>query len=429
MVIWIMGVFGLVNSAINTVKRAGIKPKTEDDDLVKVRDYINTYGRRYGIKDTDVGFRSDPETKKAYVTLGGTDLVNPSKIENGSSYMDENSLRGAIDNYATKFNLYDSTAAAKMPEAPAAFESPYKTETDALIKEILDTPDFAYNKDADPLYGQYKKEYTDNADRTFNNEIGDLSALTGGRLNSWAVSAASGAQQNIMQDLDNIIPELEERALDRYNNNIAQKTNRLAVLRDADNTEYGKYRDKILDYNNDRNFSRGAFESDRTFDFNKGEADRTFDFNNTRADRSDFENDRSYNYQVTRDKILDGRWLKQFDEETRRALVNEALQSRQISVSEANTALSRDRLDWEKSDNNLDNKYKKAQLDKIAKDNNVEQTLGPLYNSMMNSGDPKQWLKQNSAYLEYDELTALIKLLPEEKSALDKKIEEALGGN
>lgn len=398
------------------------KPKNTIGNMnpVKVRDYINTYGKRYGIENDDIGYRSDPKTKTGTVTLGGSDLVTPAKIENGSSYYDENLLRSHIDSYAKKNNLYNTN-----PEAPAAHVSPYKDETDNLLKEILNAPKFSYDKNTDSTYNQYKEEYTNNADKTFEDTMGDMDSLTSGRPNSWAATVASQARQGVMQELDNMVPQLEEKAYGRYQNDLTDKINKFGVLQNAESADYGKHRDTVSDFNNDRSFGRGVMESDRAFDFNKDQAD----------------------YQVSRDKILDDQWLRGFDETKRRSLVDEALSKRQISISEANAALTRSKVSQEATDTALLNTSFKGMMsakdpsDWLSKNKSnltpgvysdlakmipSSETLGPLYTSMMTAKDPKtgaamapeDWLKQNSTYLDDDELKALENLLPKQEDPL-----------
>lgn len=181
----------------------------------------------------------------------------------------------------------------------------------------------------------------------------------------------------------------------------------------GDQIGYDRYRDSVADALNQQNFDyqkeRDAVSdawNQQNFDYNKDVDDRNFDYEK-------FLNDRNYNYQVSRDKVTDAQWLSQFNEQQRQALVNEAISRGQLSVSEGNLALNRAAQAWSQSPNNPDNKYKNAQIDALknsgSKSSN-ENTVGPLYNSMMSSSDPEAWLKENSKYLTNDELNTLYNL-------------------
>jgi hypothetical protein len=64
--------------------------------------------------------------------------------------------------------------------------------------------------------------------------------------------------------------------------------------------------------------------------------------NTERAFNAEQENlDRNFQYQVNRDNVLDERWMQQFTYQQKLDMINQALQNRQISASEANAAASR----------------------------------------------------------------------------------------
>lgn len=203
--------------------------------------------------------------------------------------------------------------------APGPFENPFDEQTMAALEKYLNPTPFTYNPATDPAYQSYANMYIKAGDRAFQDTIGDLSALTGGRVNSWATSAASQARNDYIQDLNNIIPVLEEKAYGRHRDFYDDLYNQLQILQDMGATEYGKYRDTVGDFRTDRAFNRNVFESDRAFD-----------------------------YQVGRDKVLDDQWMKQFDYQKQQDIIRNALQNRQISVSEANAALNRAQFNYQK---------------------------------------------------------------------------------
>jgi len=82
------------------------------------------------------------------------------------------------------------------------------------------------------------------------------------------------------------------------------------------------------------------------------------------------------------------------------------------SISAGNLGVSQSRLGWEMNPNNPDNMLKKTQIDKSKAETNSENTIGPLYKSMMNSDNPSQWLTQNAGNLKPDELKTLMSFIP-----------------
>ena len=369
---------------------------------VKVRDYINTYGKKkYGIQDSEIGWYNDPsvEGSNTRVSLGGKPVAEPTYLsDDNRTYMDEGKLRAAIDDYANQMGYKDLTA--------TDYTNPYKEKTDALLDDILNTEEFVYNSDEDPLFQQYKKEAMENSSKAYEDTLGNMAGMTGGRQNTWAITAASQARDSYLDDLENRRLDYNELAYQRWLDEQALNQQKLNTVQNLDAAEYQKF-------STDRAFDRNTFETDRAFDRSVLESDRNYDFSLDRARRSDFESDRAYDYQVTRDKVLDDQWMQQFNESQRRSLVQEALQRRQISISEANALLAREQFEWSKSEDNPDNAYKRAMTKKAEQTEMVEpDTVGPLYQSMMSADDPGQWLIENSRWLTNDELKALENYLP-----------------
>lgn len=330
-------------------------------DDVAVRDYINLYGgKNYGVKNSDIDWVQDTsEPIGGYVTIGGTKVASPTYGEDGRSYMNESALKDAIDRYAVNQGIKKPYEAM---EPPKMQDSPYSGQIDSLLNDIMNTKSFSYDPESDPSFQAYRDVYTKQGDRAFTNAMGEAAGLTGGRLNSWAMTAGSQARDVYNDRLMERVPELERLAYDMYMGNLNQKIQNLNMLQYQDQTAYNRHRDTVGDYQTDRAFNYGASRDDRA-DY---EADRNYKYNVGRAERADIESDRAYDYQVTRDKVLDERWMKQFTADEQQRIIQNALQRRQISVSEANAALNRAQFEWSKDPNNPDNRYKEAQIQNMS---------------------------------------------------------------
>jgi hypothetical protein len=220
-------------------------------------------------------------------------------------------------------------------QLPGTYEKKYDPETQALVDKILNYGPFVYNPNTDPLFQSYAGAYMREGERAYQDTIGDLAAVSGdGMPSSWAVSAASQAKNAYSQKLMDVIPQLEGQAYNRYLGGLDILKGNLGTLQGIDATEYGRYRDLIGDFENNRNFNRGVFESDRAYD-----------------------------YQVSRDKVLDDQWMKQFDYNKQQDIIRNALQSRQISVSEANTALDRAKFNYQREQDEKNQMPTAGQLD------------------------------------------------------------------
>lgn len=124
------------------------------------------------------------------------------------------------------------------PTAPAEYQlgtytSKYADQLDNALNTVTN---WKYNPLEDASYQALAKIYGARGNQAAKNSLADAAALNGGYGTSYAVSAAQQARNQYNQELAALIPDLEANA---YNK--AQTT--LQAYRDADNTDYGRYRD------------------------------------------------------------------------------------------------------------------------------------------------------------------------------------------
>jgi hypothetical protein len=129
----------------------------------------------------------------------------------------------------------------------------YKQRIDDLLKQVTNPTPFSYDATSDPNYQSYAKEYTNLGDRAMTNAMSDASSLTGGQLNSWAVSAGSQAKDNYNQQLTDKIPQLYDAAYGKYTDSLNQKNSQLTSLQNVRSQDYGKYQNNLSQYNTEQN--------------------------------------------------------------------------------------------------------------------------------------------------------------------------------
>lgn len=133
------------------------------------------------------------------------------------------------------------------------YENKRQTTVDDLWERVVNAPEFSYNAESDPVYQSYKDMYTREGQRAMQDTLAALSIDAGGE-NSWAVSAAAQAQNRYMQELADKVPELYNLAYDRYMSERNADMNKLALARDMENTDYGRYIDAMDIYQTDRGY-------------------------------------------------------------------------------------------------------------------------------------------------------------------------------
>ena len=154
---------------------------------------------------------------------------------------------------------------AVMSGKPDAYQSRYETQIADLYDQIMNRPRFTYDMNRDPLFQQYREQYLREGRRAMEDTVGQSAALTGGYGNSWAGTAGYQAFGNYLQGLNDKIPELEQRARERYNEEGDTLRGNADLLLDLDNRDYGWYRDAMGDWQFD---AKLALEQDK-FNFEK----------------------------------------------------------------------------------------------------------------------------------------------------------------
>ena len=196
----------------------------------------------------------------------------------------------------------------KSTSAPV-YKSRYSDAVKNNLTKVLDGKKFSYDVNNDKLFAQYKDSYTKAGKTAMEDTVGNASALTGGYANSYAVTAGQQAYDSYMAKLNDKIPELEQRAYERYRDDEESAYKRLNTLIGLENTDYSRYRDSMSDYNTNREFEynkskdaqaqrnrqaqfdRDKYENDRDYNRNVYENDRKYN-------RDVLENDRDYNRNV-----------------------------------------------------------------------------------------------------------------------------------
>lgn len=196
------------------------------------------------------------------------------------------------------------------------------------LNKINNRDKFSYDLNGDALYQQYKNQYITQGKMAMQDTMGQAAALTGGYGNSYASTAGNQAYQGYLQNLNNVVPELYQLAYDKYNQEGQDLLTQYSLLSDRYNTEYGEHRNDVADWNAQRDYLAGRYDSERSYDYSKYSDGRDFAFGNYQQGvgeeqwQKDYDEAlRQYNeqmaYQRERDAIADAQWQKQFDESIR----------------------------------------------------------------------------------------------------------------
>lgn len=171
------------------------------------------------------------------------DLMSPGHFQYGSAPTYENPYAGDIAELWQKQQDYGDFTYDP-------YESRYGETIQDLIAGILERPDFSYDPATDPLYQNYRKQYTREGQRATEDALGAAAAASGGIPSSYASTAAGQAGNYYAAQLTDKIPELYELAYNKYLNDYNMQLSDLGVVQGQDQTDYDRYlNDRSLDYN------------------------------------------------------------------------------------------------------------------------------------------------------------------------------------
>ena len=127
------------------------------------------------------------------------------------------------------------------------YESPYEDLINQSMSNIINRPKFEYNADEDEAYQAFLQRAGAAGDKAYADNLGGLSAMTGGRANSWAGTVASQARNAYTLQAQEAVVQFEDRAYSRYRDEGTEMYNLVNMLNSQDAVAYGRYRDSIGD--------------------------------------------------------------------------------------------------------------------------------------------------------------------------------------
>lgn len=171
-------------------------------------------------------------------------------------------VRSSYGNYTGggdggSFHLNPMSPSSFQPEEKPTYENRYENQTQELINTILNRGEFTWDPATDPSAQAYQKQYAREGQRATQDTLAAASLATGGAPSSYAVSAATQAGGYYAAQMADKIPELYQQAYNRYLDEYNMQLQNLGILQSAEQMDYGKFQDRLNQYNTDRNFGYG----------------------------------------------------------------------------------------------------------------------------------------------------------------------------
>lgn len=192
----------------------------------------------------------------------GISLLNLMKDSSNATTTQQRLLATETANQLRKsYGVYNT---GNLGEASSAYASSYGSKIDDLLGQINDygsydygnqeqyqkildsvtNPEgFSYDPETDPSYASYKKQYMREGERASANALAQTSAASGGRVSSYAATAAQQASDYYAAQLADVIPTLETNAYSRYLSDYNNKLSSLSALQNDREYDYQKWMD------------------------------------------------------------------------------------------------------------------------------------------------------------------------------------------
>ena len=257
----------------------------------------------------------------------------------------------AINDISSIFSQNTAAAKKKLEEIEANRPGPYKSNWSGTINNLMDKivnqKDFSYDFNADPLYQQYKDQYTQLGKQAALDTQANAAALTGGFGNSYAATAATQANQQYLTQLNNVIPQLYSLAMDKYQMDTDKLYNQFSAVGNQEDREYGQYRDTVTDWKDDRSYYYNKYNDsigNDQFVANYNQSENQFNqnmaYNRERDAVSDSQWQKQFDYSQSRDNVSDSQWQQQFDYQKYRDNVSDSQWEKQYALSLAKSKSS-----------------------------------------------------------------------------------------
>lgn len=172
-------------------------------------------------------------------------------------------------------------------QRPGAYQSQYGGDITKTMQQIQNRKPFRYDLGSDGLYQNYKDQYTRAGQMAMADTSAKAASMTGGYGNSFAQTAGQQQYNAYMQGLNDKIPELYQIAMDKWQNEGNELMQRYGMLADADERDWQRYNQDYANWQNERNYAAGRYDTERGF-----------------------------GYQQSRDDVADKQWQTQWDYNT-----------------------------------------------------------------------------------------------------------------
>lgn len=272
---------------------------TDQNDLDLIRQYTESYNKAYAEGDKagqQAAHDAAEKIRAKYDYSGGTSGSDYIKLGTGASPAKADT--SWLDKLGDSNYNYDQSG-----------------KISAKLDALLNRTPFSYDAASDPLYQQYRKQYTREADRSAEDVLGKAAVMTGGMPSTAAVTASQQASDYQMSQMTDKIPELQQLAYGMYMDGVnldRQNLNTLIGLEDNNYKRWLSNRDYLYQLARDQVGDQQAADA---LAYQK-QQDKL-----------------NYNYQKERDAIDDARYNAEWQYKLQQAAQQAARRNTRVSTT------------------------------------------------------------------------------------------------
>lgn len=162
-------------------------------------------------------------------------------------------------------------------QAPTYTPDITNDELKSLRESILNPTGFSYDPTTDPVYLQYAEEAQKAAKLGMEDAMGQAAALSGGFGNSYAQMVGQQVYNEKMNSVNDIIPELEQNAYNRYQDEIDIQRDNYEMLSNQEANDYDRYFSEMDIYNSNLDRAYNEMISERESEAASAQAEFEYD--------------------------------------------------------------------------------------------------------------------------------------------------------
>lgn len=239
---------------------------------------------------------------------------------NQPSYKPYDGLPGVSNTTASHMGQYQQgyTASAAVQQAqqyldnllnnkPGEFASNYTQQLNDIYGQIMNRDPFQYNLNEDMLYQQAKDQYMLTGQQAMMDTMAMASAMSGGYGSSYASTAGNQAYQQHLTALNNMVPELYDRAFSRYQAEGEDLYNKYNLTMQADERDFSRYTAALDQWNNDRAFGLDQYSTLYNQDYGQYSDALNYWTNLATTENSNYWNERDQAYKTAAAMLEQGK--------------------------------------------------------------------------------------------------------------------------